>query len=377
MKHALLSPSSAHRWLMCAGSIQANKDKPFTQSTYALEGTSAHTLLEVCLRSGADPDAFLGSVLEDGHMPVDQDMADAVGYALDYVKEYLALNPKASIRIEQPVYPAAQIGLAREVLWGTPDIQLDNYPKELVTIDYKHGTGIPVSVKDNPQIKLYHAGARQEHGRYRRYRAVVIQPRIPRRRPVQEHSITDAELVSWLEETVRPQAEAALSKNPPRKSGEWCRYCAADGKCPAQAEEQIARAQKEFSKKPDTLTPSQVAKYLDMLPALNVAIEGIVAYAIRLLHQEKVKVPGYEVAYTRTRRVWADEEKANTALAKLGLEKTERYEVSLLSPAKAEAVLRDKGLLPRKKRGQPPPPSPLDMLVAETEANPTYRKTER
>ena len=50
MKHAILSPSASHRWLVCPGSVEANIGKPWTQSVFALEGTSAHALLEVCLR---------------------------------------------------------------------------------------------------------------------------------------------------------------------------------------------------------------------------------------------------------------------------------------------------------------------------------------
>lgn len=358
---------------MCQGSIEANRGKPWEQSIYALEGTSAHTLLEVCLRMEAEPTEFLGKTLEDGHVPVDEDMADSVGFALDYVASYMADNKKAKLRIEHPVYPAPLLGLKNELLWGTPDIQVDNYPHEVVTLDYKHGIGITVPVKDNPQIKLYHAGARQNAGRYRRYRSVVVQPRLPKRKPVQEHTHTDAELVKWLDDTVKPAIALALKPNAPRLAGDWCRYCAANGKCLAQMEQKLAKAKKEFTQDPKGLAPRDLAKYLDMVPGIEVAIKGLKEYAIQAVHAG-AKVPGYEAGFTRSSRVWVDEDKANAAIAKLGIEPKERFEVALKSPAKLEEVLVAKGLQERRKRGQPRPKSPLDKHIALTEGNPTIVK---
>lgn len=374
MKHAILSPSAAHRWLRCPGSASANRDKPYEQNKYALEGTSAHGLLETCLRLHTGPEHFLGTVLQAGHMPVDESMVDNVGFALDYTYAYLANNPGTQIRIEHPVFPGALLGLSEEIVWGTPDIQLDNYPKELVTIDYKHGVGIAVAVRDNPQIKLYHAGGRQHRGKYRSYRSVVVQPRAPRRRPVQEHALTDAELVGWLDTEVRPAVSQALSQDAPRVAGEWCKYCAASGACPAQLEAAFDKAAKEFGKVAKTYSPAQLARYLDMIPMLETAIEDLRGRAISAVHAGE-EIPGYEKAWTQTRRVWKDETEANALLEKLGLGLKERYEVSLLSPAKAEKALRAKGLMPRAKRGQDAPPSPLEKVVTQSEPSPTIQKT--
>lgn len=48
-KHALLSPSSAHRWCSCPGSVALTKDLPNVSSPYAEEGTRAHRLAELAL----------------------------------------------------------------------------------------------------------------------------------------------------------------------------------------------------------------------------------------------------------------------------------------------------------------------------------------
>lgn len=379
MKHALLSPSSAHRWLVCPGSVQANANKPWEQSIYALEGTTAHALLEVCLRTHSDPEPFLDKVLGkdasgEDLMPVDEDMVDAVGFALDYVRGYLAQNPKAILRIEKPVYPGKLLGLKPHSLcWGTPDIQLVIPQVECVTLDYKHGIGIPVAVKDNPQIKLYHLGSRHEHGRYRRYRSVVVQPRVPKRRPIQEFTLTDKDLVAWAEDVVKPVIPIALSDNAPRVAGDHCRYCVQEGKCPAQLKQAFDKAAKEFSRDPKVASPADLAKYLDQVPFVEQTIAALKEHAVRLAHSG-VKLPGYVAAFTNQRRIWRDEDNAAASLGKMGLTPKEKYEVTLLSPAKVEKVLRAKGKIAPKKRGQPRQTSPLEDLVAFTEPNPTVAK---
>ena len=52
-KHALLSPSSAARWMRCPASVVVTRDMPEDSSPYAIEGTCAHRLAELLL-NGAD-----------------------------------------------------------------------------------------------------------------------------------------------------------------------------------------------------------------------------------------------------------------------------------------------------------------------------------
>lgn len=382
MRHSVLSPSSSHRWLICPGSVEANRGKKHTDNFYSVEGTTAHGLLEVCLRVGIDPFDLVGKLLEDGHMPVDEAMADGVGHAIDYVTAYLANNPKARVLPEYEVHYGRQIGITAEedpedlLAFGTSDLIIDNYPKEVVAVDYKHGVGIPVSIKNNSQLLMYLLGMRQERGRYQRYRKVVIQPRIPRRKPVQEDVLRDAELTGWVNRTVIPVVPVALSKNAPRVAGEHCRYCAADGNCRAQMEMVQKAAASEFKKAlkdPKSLTPAEIAALLDVFKTLSSVAELVKKRAIAAVHAG-VKIPGWQKGWTASRRIWRDEEEANALLERLGLTKRERYTVELLSPPKAEAVLKDKKLWPKKQRGVTEQATPLDDVLAYTEGNPTIEK---
>jgi hypothetical protein len=376
MKHAVLSASSSHRWIACPGSIAANAKKEHTENFYALEGTTAHGLLEVCLRIGGEPTSYVGQKLDPKHMVIDEAMADGIGYALDYVRAYMADNPKAHVYVEHEVHYGRQIGTDDDTAFGTSDIVIDNFPKEAVVIDYKHGIGIPVPVKENSQLRLYATGQRQQRGRYQRYRNVVVQPRVPRRKPVQEASFTDKELSTWVNDVVIPIVPVALGKDAPRAAGDHCRYCAADGNCKAQFAKVQEMASKEFKgakADPKGLTPAEMSELLNLLGTLSSIAEAVKKRAVAAVHAG-VKIPGWRKAFTASRRVWRDEEEANTLLEALGLEKKERYAVELLSPAKAEDVLKGKGLWPKKQRGVKEQITPLDDVLAYTEGNPAIEK---
>lgn len=61
--HALLSPSSAHRWHRCNGSVRLSEGLPNPSNIYAAEGTAAHEVAAKCLELGLDPASFIGKTI--------------------------------------------------------------------------------------------------------------------------------------------------------------------------------------------------------------------------------------------------------------------------------------------------------------------------
>lgn len=246
--HALLGPSSASRWIACPGSIAACASmarKP--AGKYAMEGTAAHSLLEMCLRLDQDPEQFVGHVIEEG-FPVTEEMAAAVAAAVEWVRETMSNDPSLRLHIEIRVSIGPLIGLHNHECDGTADIILEN-GKLCIVADYKHGAGIYVEVKDNPQLKLYAAGARNRNGKaFFKYEYVVIQPRnyANNGRAVRSSHATEGELVDWLQKTVRPSAHAALTPDAPRSAGSHCRWCSAAGACKTYARHAANIAAQEF-----------------------------------------------------------------------------------------------------------------------------------
>jgi hypothetical protein len=127
--------------------------------------------------------------------------------------------------------------------------------------------------------------------------------------------------------------------------------------------------------KPGSLTPKQIAQLLDTLEMMDKIGEAVRAHAVELVHAGTV-IPGYEASFTAARRMWRDDDAANTVLEEMGLAKKERYTVELLSPAQAEKLLRSKKLWPKKVRGSAGDDftDPLKPVVGYTETKPSIRK---
>ena len=89
--HAKLSASGSSKWLNCPGSVQAEeKYPPQGSSIFALEGTMAHEVADLCLKNTADADFYVGhTVLKK---VVEKDMAAYVQEYLDYVRSFEGNN---------------------------------------------------------------------------------------------------------------------------------------------------------------------------------------------------------------------------------------------------------------------------------------------
>lgn len=372
MKHAFLSPSASHRWVVCPGAAKANADKPYTESEAALEGSTAHALLEVCLLLDMGPETFLGARLAKNLMLIDQEMVDGVGYALDFIASYLAEHPKARVYAEYTVYPGALLELPEDAFFGTSDVIIDNYPVECVALDYKHGTW-RVEAKGNTQLQSYHVGMKFKRGRYRRYRNVIVQPRCRGAKPIREHSLTDAQLMQWVNDTLLPAATEALGKDPKRVPGSHCRYCYVDGRCKAQAKAATEVAMVEFASAKD-ISATERAELLGKLPMVKVFMEGFLKASLDML-QKGEHIPGYALGYNPPRRIWLDVTDADTKLKTMGLVALdERQPRTILSPSQAEKALKAKKKWPKKPRGAKADPNPFADLIGYTDKTPCIEK---
>lgn len=379
--HAKLSPSSSDRWIACPGSVQAQAElfdpSEDDSNPDSRLGTAAHALLEACLLVGCEPEAMMGCYLAGkDHPPVDEDMCDWVRIALDYIQEYIDTYGEENLWVlpESRVYIGPQIDITGDdekdalLCNGTSDVIIAHRDMSLcVSIDYKNGVR-KVVAKENPQIMLYTAGARQLFGVFKRYRAVVIQPRAGKRSPVEEWEYTDGTLRKFLKLKVQPSARAALRPDAPRVAGDHCLYCKAAPRCRTRKNKVMAVAGVEFDAieeepDPNTLTNEEFLRVLDNLNFLESYIHSVRGHALRMVEHDPRSLPGWKLGWTKRQREWDDEGKVIEYCQRLKLPPEDYMPRGLLSPAQLQKVLRKRKIIPRRKAGAEPPPNPLDAFI--------------
>lgn len=152
-KHAMLGPSSAYKWMTCAGSVALEKAGGYKDSagSAARAGTFMHHVAAHCLEQHKDAVAFLGyqENVEGQDFTFDEEMAALVQTYVDHVWTYVGLD--GELFIEQELDISWLTGEPEAV--GTADAIVVR-GGELVVIDLKTGHN-KVEAKNNHQPIMY------------------------------------------------------------------------------------------------------------------------------------------------------------------------------------------------------------------------------
>ena len=308
--HAKLSASSSARWLNCPGSVQATENLPNPSSKFALEGSAAHELGEICLKSGDNTSLYLGKTLPETRWVVDEEMAE-------YVQDYIDLVRQTDSRGDMEVEVRLDFSHIVPDGFGTSDVVICNpVTKTLTVIDLKYGKGIQVDAEENTQAILYALGALNDYDllySIEKIRCIIIQPRLDH---VSEWEISKEELLKRGED-IRVKALRCFEPDAPRVASEKaCQWCLAKASCPellAYTSNAILREfdafepLQELLTSPDTLTDEQMGNALaskKLILSWFDSIEHLVTE--RLIKGETF--PGYKLVAGRTSRSWANEE---------------------------------------------------------------------
>ena len=236
--HARNAPSDSKRWLRCPGAINLCKKLNFVSRTSpaAAEGTAAHEIRERCLKTGNDPDAYLGEVLTaDGmEFEVTSSMCDALQPGIDRIREF-----HGKLYVEKRVDITPWVGLTEdgERQYGTLDCGIVN-DIEIAISDLKFGEGVPVEAVNNEQQLLYlRAFIKQflndEVGN-RKLRIIIDQPR--NNAGGGEWVIDFAELKKWAK-YCKERAALTYDENAPcipsKEACFWCPAAKIEGACNA------------------------------------------------------------------------------------------------------------------------------------------------
>ena len=362
MAHAKLSPSGAHRWMRCPGSVVLEAQYPDRGSVYAREGSAAHELAAIVLENGDESARpYVGKQVEfrDGDemvlWPVTEDMANHVD---DYVKLVRQKAQGKTLLVERKV-PIGHI-TGEEGATGTSDaIILDTAGKTIEVIDFKYGMGVKVVAEDNEQPQMYALGALEEYGIVGDFEQVIMTIHQPRLNHVSEHWLTVEQLQDFADQVRLAAVRVADAHNagptdylnPGEKQ---CKFCKARGpNCPAMTAEitevvggSAAATIDEFADfVPETVDMQTGDNYLPIAMSKVELVEQW-CKAVRAEVERRLfagqQVDGYKlVEGKRGARKWGSEADVEALFKSFRLRQDEMYDFSLISPTKAEKLFKE------------------------------------
>ena len=372
--HAKLSPSAAHRWLNCPGSVNLCKDIPRVAQDYTHKGTVAHELAAVCLIRNENTKEYIGYwgwVNEKGgsglqktepgqsviyKRQIDEETALNVQIYLDTVRKERAQTGYGIFLVEEKL-DASWIAPG---VWGTGDSVITDPLNRIVVTDYKNGF-TPVTVEENPQLMIYGLGAlgKDNPNMVETVKLQIVQPNgAPQ---VKEWAISVEELLTWGNDVLRPGVVATTKSDAILKTGDWCKWCPAKqaNKC-----SELSRTSIETMfgssvdiinepipnpPNPIDMTAVKIDTILQVADIMEDWLKAVREEAYRRLEQGSPDAPkNWKLVQGKlSNRAWKDENLVKMALGK-------QFDIMLplrvKSPAQIEKTLAAAGYKPKQRK---------------------------
>lgn len=373
--HARLSPSSAHRWMRCLGSLALESTQPDKSSAFAEEGTRAHALAEELLNG-----RLLG--FEPDHS-ADPEMLD---YVLRYIDTVWSLAEGNELMVEQRVDFSHIVGV--ENSFGTADAVVI-VGNELQIHDLKYGRGVQVDAENNEQLQLYALGALEQFNLLYDFDSVRLFIHQPRLNHVSEWALSVEELEAFGQRVQEAAASVIVMFNIAECEGvntlplenftpgeKQCRFCKASAICTAREQFHMQTVAGEFEDldKPvgemiadavarvPMLTNEQLAEIYGQADFLESWLKAIRDRVNSELNAGR-PVPGFKlVTGKQGNRAWSDEALAEEMLKSFRLKQEQMYSQKVISPTQAEKLL---------KKDSPRRWTKVEALITRSDGKPT------
>lgn len=330
--HSKLGASSMYRWAACPGSVRLSQGIENVSSAYADEGTQAHEFAAHCLAKqfAIEIPAY-----------VTDDMRLAVLAYVEFLDETFEPGDIDQVEVRfdlSKVHPGC-FGTADHVRWRPST-------KTLYVTDYKHGAGIPVEVRNNPQLRYYALGALTQCG-YPAEKVVmrIVQPRCDHADgPIREEEIDAIDLLDFRSD-LRTYAKATEAGDAPLSTGDHCRFCPAGRarKCPAIESGKSAAVKRAFSAVLP-YDPAELTKALDSRPVVEAWLKNLDEFAYAEAEAGRYVGFGYKLVDKRATRKFVSEGDVVQRCQEKGFGPDDYYTRKLLSPAQLEKVVGKKVL---------------------------------
>ncbi|EPK0080774.1 DUF2800 domain-containing protein [Klebsiella aerogenes] len=373
--HARLSPSSAHRWMRCPGSLALESTQPDKSSAFAEEGTRAHELAEKILNGRLQGFEHQGGT--------DPEMHD---YVLRYVDAVWTLAEGNELMVEQRVDFSHIVGV--ENSFGTADAVVI-VGNELQIHDLKYGRGVQVDAEQNEQLQLYALGALEQFNLLYDFDSVRLFIHQPRLNHVSEWALSVEELEAFGQRAQEAAANVIVMFNIAECEGvntlplenftpgeKQCRFCKASAICTAREQFHMQTVAGDFDDltapvselitnaiaRVPMLTNEQLAEIYgqaDFLESWLKAIRDRVNSELNAGHP----VPGFKlVTGKQGNRTWRNEVEAEDLLKSFRLKQDQMYSQKVISPTQAEKLLKKES--PRRW-------TKVEALITRSDGKPT------
>jgi len=300
--HAKLSASGSSRWLNCPGSVHAESIYPSDGegSEFAIEGSMAHELADLCLKKNRDAESYIGKKVYK--RIVEKEMAEYVQEYIDYVRSYE--NRFTTLYTEERVSFAHLVPDG----FGTLDASVVDSDQGICHIfDLKYGKGIKVDAFENTQAQLYATGMEHDLSFLHdidTFRLHIVQPRLFHF----SHWDISKEDLLLFGKYVTERAQLALSPDAQRIPGKkQCQWCKAKGDCKALSDFTTATITADFSDLDnidvETLTDDEKKSIIDNKGLFQSFLNAVEASVFNQLGTGKY-FPGYKLVEGRAIRKW-------------------------------------------------------------------------
>ena len=358
--HALLSPSSSHRWMHCTPSARLEENLPESTSSAAEEGTVAHELAEYAL------DMYLKGeylpLLDE--LPTPKHIAENKYYSSEmdkYVTDYICYvcdlyetQEGAEMHIERKFDLTSYV----PECFGSCDCDIVG-EKVLNIIDLKYGKGVPVDAKDNSQLMMYALGVLRTLSPKRQAEIETVRMHIAQVR-LGNYSVFEMaarDLTHWGIHVLRPTAEKAWAGQGETKVGSHCKFCKFKAQCRAQKEALV----NEFETHGETkaLTLDEIGDILSKSDMFTDWLASVKTFAMQAATRGE-KVKGWKLVEGRSVRVINDTETAIERLKAIGFSTEDITNSKLKGIGDLERLV-----------GKKPLAATLDGLIVKPQGLPT------
>ncbi len=327
-RHAILSPSAAHRWLACTPSARFEEQLPEEESTYAAEGTLAHELAALLLtgKSGVAISDIKANPLYSTEM-----LEYCEGYA-EFVTE---LANGAHIYVEHEYDMSKYIPLQ----FGTCDASFIKNG-EIWVIDFKYGAGVSVSPAANKQMMCYGLGVYDYHAKGMTLTGanlLIYQPRTGAgaKYTPKPWYISAEDLLAWAENEAKPKGRLAIAGAGDFVPGKHCQFCKARTCCKAYYD--LFTDIKNIRDK-RVMTAADLATVLTHGAMISSWVEKVKEESVRKL-QGNEKIPGFKLVAGRGKRSFRNEDDVVDILLGEGYESYQIFDPKLNSLTAIEKMV--------------------------------------